>query len=260
MLISNTRFPARDSADPSFIARRPAGEHAEEPVSSRRPSWGGLFLAVFYLFWAGSALATDLEGRVKVLEKAKDRTAQEARYALVYFQPDRPVKPDPLDETTAITMTRKQFAPRVTAVTLGSEIDFPNEDGILHNVFSLSGENRFDLGLYRRGKSESARFDHPGIVQVFCNVHHSMVAYVLVLDTPFYTRVGRDGAFRLENVPPGPGKLVVWHERAEPKSLRVTVPKTGELDITLELSKPKIPPHRNKFGKPYSRKRRGKAY
>lgn len=69
-------------------------------------------------------------------------------------------------------------------VPAGSTVRFPNQDSILHNVFSVSRANRFDLGLYRRGEGKSATFRQPGVVRVFCNVHHSMVAYVVVVETP----------------------------------------------------------------------------
>ena len=124
----------------------------------------------------------------------------------------------------------------------------------------MSGKNRFDLGLYRKGDDgKSHTFDHAGIVRVFCNVHHSMVAYVAVLDTPHHTELGRDGSFSLPDLPPGNGVLTIWHERAEPMTLNVDVAAGRPLDLELVITKPRIPRHRNKFGKPYSRKRRGKA-
>lgn len=221
------------------------------------------FRVVFILLLAAAtglpAGADTVAGRLKILEKGQDQSSREHRSAVVYYVPDAPVDVLPLDEPQSVVMVRKEFVPRILTVTRGTTVAFPNEDGILHNVFSLSGKNRFDLGLYRRGESADTKLDHPGIVQIFCNVHHSMVAYVLVLDTPFYATPEKDGSFRFDGVPAGPGELVVWHERAEPTRIRLQGPSL-HLEPVVEIEKPKIPRHRNKFGKPYTRKRRGKAY
>ena len=95
---------------------------------------------------------------------------------------------------------RKQFLPRVLAIGAGESVRFPNEDPILHNVFSQSPDNAFDTGQYGRGEGKTTRFDKPGLVRVYCNVHHSMVGHILVLDTPHFTRPSSDGRFRLTDV------------------------------------------------------------
>ena len=255
--------------------RRP-GQHgmhvSAQNDTGRAPFRGGGSVWRMAAFWAVAVFcvptllpASVLEGRLELKEKGRDRTKQEARFAVIYFEPEGGVAPSALarakpSDVATITMTKKQFVPRILPVLKGSKVDFPNNDGILHNVFSLSGKNRFDLGLYRRGKSRQTVLDHPGVVQIFCNVHHSMVAYILVLDTPHFTMPDRDGSFRLENLPPGPGKLVAWHERSEPSTLVLKSSNQSSLRLALDITKPRVPHHRNKFGKPYSRKRRGKAY
>ena len=78
----------------------------------------------------------------------------------------------------------KAFSPHVLVVPVGSTVSFPNHDPFNHNVFSLSEENPFDLGLYGRGETRSVRFTRPGIVRVYCNVHAQMSALVVVRDSP----------------------------------------------------------------------------
>ena len=85
-----------------------------------------------------------------------------------------------------MTMKGKAFLPRVTVVPVGSTVDFPNEDPIFHNVFSVSGENRFDLDLYKRPKSGSWTFQAPGLVRVYCNIHPQMSGVVLVRDNAYF--------------------------------------------------------------------------
>ena len=98
---------------------------------------------------------------------------------------------------------QKRFRPRVVAVPLHGSVDFPNVDSIYHNVFSVSGGNRFDLGLYRSGASKSRQFDEAGLVRVFCNIHPQMVGFVLVVDSDFVATTGPDGKFRFDGVPAG---------------------------------------------------------
>jgi len=132
-------------------------------------------------------------------------------------------------------------------------VRFPNQDPILHNVFSVSPGNSFDLGLYRQGPGKEQKLDQPGLVRVFCNVHHSMVAYILVLNTPYYTQPGPDGRFNLTGLPKGPGKLTVWHEQTDPWTIDVKLPQPGTVAARVEVVRPRIPPHLNKTGQSYFR-------
>lgn len=201
-----------------------------------------------------TASAAELTGSVELIGRGikPEHVAQ----AVVYFTPLSPVDVRPEERPFEMVTVRKQFLPRVLAVQAGSTIRFPNEDPILHNVFSLSPGNRFDLGLYRQGEGKEHTFAEPGLVRVFCNVHHDMVAYIMVLDTPYYTAPGRDGRFRLFGLPEVPGTITVWHERSEPWSQTLRLPHATPLTVQLEASKPEVPKHLNKLGKPYKRRRR----
>lgn len=210
---------------------------------------------------ATPAEAAELAGRVLVTSKGRSVPGA-ASGAVVYFEPDRSDGParsgggDP--ETQEMVTRRKEFSPRVLVVEKDGAVSFPNRDPILHNVFSVSEAARFDLGLYGRGKAERVTFQAPGVVRIFCNVHHDMVGYVLVVETPHHGSPDDRGSFRLTGLPEGPGTLTVWHEQAEPWSRRVTLSGSGNrpLEVELELSKPRIPPHLDKSGRSYRERRR----
>jgi hypothetical protein len=123
----------------------------------------------------------------------------------------------------------------VLAITVGTVVDFPNNDAIYHNVFSLSKTKRFDLGRYAAGHSKSVRFDQPGIVRVFCDIHSHMTAFVLVFSHPFFAVTDEDGSYRIEEVPAGNYTVTAWYEGVLQQSLAVTVPPEGGI-VNLHFS------------------------
>src|SRR5215471_19215434 len=127
------------------------------------------------------------------------------------------------------------FVPHVLAIITGTTVDFPNSDAFYHNVFSLSKASRFDLGRYAAGRSRAVRFDKPGIVRVFCDIHSHMNAYILVFSHPFFALTDPEGRYRIENVPPGTYGVIAWNEgtASEPKPIAVPDGGIAELDFTL---------------------------
>jgi plastocyanin len=176
--------------------------------------------------------------------------------AVVYFTPDEGNYTVAPKSDFNISTKNKRFEPNVLVIPVGSEVNFPNLDRILHNVFSVSGKSEFDLGLYSAGTVKSVKFDKPGIVYVHCNVHHSMQADILVLDTPWYTNANEDGSFSLIDVPNQPGTLHVWHPRSNLMKLSVNNNQMSAFDIDLNITRKKVPKHLNKFGKSYRPKER----
>ena len=206
-------------------------------------------LCALLLLGAASAAAGTLRGSVELLEKG-GRRAADATDVVVWVDGPK-VRPDP--GTATVVMKGKNFVPRVVVVGVGATVAFPNQDGILHNVFSVSGENHFDLDLYKKPKSASWTFRHPGLVRVYCNIHPQMSAFVLVRDNPFWARPRPDGWFEIPEVPPGEWVLKAWHERSGESSQRVTVQGDGVVDVelTLDASRWKRAPHKNKYGQDY---------
>jgi len=206
-------------------------------------------VVVLSLALTAPAAAGTVRGRVEVIEKGGKR-ASDLADAVVWVEGPK-VKPRPSSAT--ITMKGKSFVPRVAVVPVGGSVEFPNQDPVFHNVFSVSGENRFDLDLYKKPKSGAWVFRHPGLVRVYCNIHPQMSAYVLVRDNPFWARASEDGTFEIPDVPAGAWVVKAWHERTGEASQAVSVPDEGALEValTLDASKWKRAPHKNKFGKDY---------
>lgn len=199
---------------------------------------------------AALAGAGVIKGTVSLVEKG-GRPATDASEVVVWVES---AKGRPRPAKVAVVMKGKEFRPRVTVVGVGSTVEFPNEDPIFHNVFSVSGENRFDLDLYKRPKTGSWTFQHPGIVRVYCNIHPQMSAVVVVRDSSYFAKASVDGSFVIEDVPAGKYTLKAWHERGGEGSVEITVPAQGETgtELRLDASSFKRVPHKNKFGKDYS--------
>jgi plastocyanin len=158
-----------------------------------------------------------------------------------------------------ITQKDKRFSPHVLAIPVGSYVDFPNLDPIFHNAFSSYSGQIFDVGLYPPGTSRSVRFTREGVVRVFCNIHSSMSAMIVVLGTPYFAVSRHDGSFALDDIPPGEYTLRVVHERSSETTLQgltrsITV---GAEDLVLpplgisEAGYLSIP-HKNKYGQDYA--------
>lgn len=206
------------------------------------------FVAAVALVLAHAAQAGELRGTVQI--EAGRAAAIVPAEAVVWVEGPR-IAP-PVSEAV-VAMKDKLFTPRVVVVGVGSSVSFPNQDPVFHNVFSVSGRNRFDLGLYKRPKRGTYTFTHPGLVRVYCNIHPQMSAFVLVRDNPYWARPAADGSFSIPDLPPGSWTLRAWHERAGEISQPITVGDAMlSVALSLDASRYREAPHKNKHGRDYS--------
>lgn len=180
----------------------------------------------------GAPSGATVYGGRSVAPRAKPRP--EIRNVVVFFA-DMPVQAGTPPTRASITQRDEQFLPHVVAVTTGSSVDFPNDDSIFHNVFSLSRPATFDLGRYPSGASRARRFQKAGIVKVYCQIHSHMSAVVRVFDHGWFTVPADNGAFSIDGVPAGSYTLVAWHERVGERRDRVTIRAGATTDVTLTL-------------------------
>jgi plastocyanin len=233
-----------------------AGRRPALAVVMALPLLGVVVLGVVLLFASSSiqprsAPAGTIRGRVELrrtptmgerrpnvadLGSAARRDLPDRMRSVIYLETAPRGAFEPVDAGRAVIDQRNEtFVPHVLAITTGTTVDFPNSDRIYHNVFSLSKSAAFDLGRYATGRSKSVRFDRPGIVRVFCEIHSHMSAFILVFSHPFFATTDADGRYRIENVPPGSYALVTWNEGTSSEPTPITVPAGGvaELDFTL---------------------------
>ena len=164
---------------------------------------------------------------------APPASGSELANVIVYLELPKGVTSAPRHAT--IHQPNVVFVPRVPAVTAGSTVDFPNDDAIFHNVFSLSRGATFDLGRYPRGATRSRRFDAPGIVKVFCHLHSHMTALIRVFDHPYFSQPDAAGRFTIPDVPPGRYRVVAWHERVGDVTHEAVVTDGGTVSLSFSL-------------------------
>lgn len=217
----------------------------------------------FSLLLTSAAAAAVVTGSVRLSDSQVSavRSGKDYSGVIVWLEPahpsDGPVAPS-RRVIARMEQKGKQFIPHVLAIQAGSQVSFPNLDPLFHSAFSNFSGQVFDLGLYAPGTSRTVSFNRTGVVRVFCNIHPSMSAVIMVLKDPWFTVTDIRGAFRIADVPPGEYRLRLFHERAAMKTLQALERTIAVTDQDLSL--PVIflsesgfveGPHKNKYGHDY---------
>jgi plastocyanin len=166
------------------------------------------------------------------------RDPLDRRRSVVYLETAPRSAFEASDERRArMDQRHERFDPHVLAIVAGTWVDFPNDDSTYHNVFSFSKTKEFNLGRYAAGRSKAVRFERPGIVRVFCDIHSHMSAFILVFAHRFFAVTDDEGRYRLEGVPPGSYTVIVWNEtvHGDPPRRTVTMGDAGG-DVDADFS------------------------
>jgi plastocyanin len=176
--------------------------------------------------------ATEARPNVADLGGAPRREGPDRRQSVVFLETapqgafeDRPAPRASLDQKD------EAFVPYVLPILVGTIVDFPNRDKTYHNVFSLSKVTSFDLGRYARGQSKAVRFDRPGVIRVFCDIHSHMSAYILVFAHHFFAATDADGRYHIDGVPAGSYDVAVWTDGRVRETRPARVPESGAVDV-----------------------------
>jgi plastocyanin len=201
--------------------------------------------------WADSG--GQIAGSVSFVNPSGEKIAPEER-AVIYLKGVPDALPDTSKMVFSVKQKDKQFAPGFIVALKGSTVEFPNEDRIDHNVFSLSKTARFDLGLYRSGNKKSVVMRRAGLIDVYCNIHPDMAAKILVLETKYYAIANQNGTFSLSQIPDGEYELVAWQPYGEEQITKVQVTKGKVSQANFKLVRGNVKrSHVRKDGTPYGR-------
>lgn len=187
----------------------------------------------------------------KIVGKVKTKGLRSPANVLVYLSKAPAVSVDLSQAKFVMDQRNLTFIPHILPIFVGAEIQFPNNDKVKHNVFSLSRTKKFNLGSYGQGESKTVRFDKPGVVQLRCDAHAEMGAYIIVMKNPYFAVTDSEGKFEIpgskylekhgiqgiNGLPPGKYFVKTWHEKLKTKKQTVVVPEEGALSLQLNLSR-----------------------
>jgi plastocyanin len=233
------------------------------PIVNRsiRAQPGRMSATLLLVFVAIPLPASTVSGKVELRDSREASVRKRLDYSgvVIALLPVNKPANHTADIHVRMLQKNKMFTPHILAIASGTFVDFPNDDPIFHSAFSSYDAQIFDVGLYAPGSSKSVQFTRPGIVRVFCNIHSSMSAVIVVLSTPYFSTTVRDGTFQIPNVPPGDYQLTVFHERATEATLNALVRRVIVEQAALALSPIVISeagflqmPHNNKYGRVYA--------
>ncbi len=172
-----------------------------------------------------------------------DKAGVSAADTVVVFDP-LDAKPPASHKTAVVDQINKTFVPRVTVIRTGTSVTFPNSDRIRHQVYSFSAAKTFNLKLYAGSPRVDVVFDKPGLVILGCNIHDSMVAFVAVVDSPYFTNLHQSGTADFD-LPAGKYRVRIWNPKlrtpaaplqVEVASNSLTVPVSVDLDPASEIA------------------------
>jgi len=218
------------------------------------PAMACLFLC------AVAGVCGTVTGSVRLVEtsKAGTRGRNDFSGVAIWLEPYDgsvlPMRP----RTVQMAQRKKHFEPAILAIPVGTTVEFPNFDPIFHNVFSSYSGQIFDVGLYPQGTVPKVLFTRSGIALVFCNIHPTMSAAIVVVNTPYIAVSGPDGSYRIEGVRPGEYRLHVFDQQASDQTMRrlqrnVTIGSDSATLAQIEISESGYVqvPHKNKYGQDY---------
>ena len=198
-----------------------------------------------FLYLPGQVIAGNIKGAVKV------KGLRTPENILVYLSKAPPATADLSKAKFVMDQRNLEFVPQVLPILVGATVDFPNNDKVDHNVFSMSRTKKFNLGSYTAGESKSVVFDKPGIVELRCDVHAEMAAYILVMKNPYFAVTDKQGQFEIpdsshleqtgltgvKDLAPGKYFIKSWHQKLKSQKQAVVVPENGDVTIQLDLTR-----------------------
>ena len=183
------------------------------------------------------ASAEDIKGKVTVPPAAETKSSSETQKptgVVVWVENAKDTQP-PADKLK-VSQKDAKFDPTLVVAVAGQTVEFPNEDNIAHNVFSMASQKKFNLGIYPKGESKEVVFEKPGIIDVFCSLHRNMHTVVLVVPSKFFAMAAADGTYEIKGLPAGDYKVTAWTYGSTPvtQDVKVAEKAGGSSDFALK--------------------------
>jgi len=200
------------------------------------------------------ATASAASGAAAIDVQVRDAAGNPVPDTAVYAMPaSGGVEARPGKATVQIEQVEREFVPYLTVLHTGTTASFPNRDPILHHVYSFSPAKTFEIKLYTGRSPSSVTFDRPGVVTLGCNIHDWMIAYVLVVSTPWFAKTDASGAAKLRDLPPGSYAVHAWHPQQRAGAGPVTVALEGASSAQSLAFSLDVAPRKAKYKPPLDR-------
>jgi plastocyanin len=191
-----------------------------------------ILIITILIYSINFSLAGDIKGKVKT------KGMKHSGEVVIYIDKIPGKSFSPPKEHAKMDQKNLTFIPHVLPILSGTTVDFLNSDDVLHNVFTPEHcASKFNLGTWPKGEIRSYTFKEECTATMLCNVHPEMEAWVLTLETPYYTVSEKDGTYLIKDVPAGTYTLKVWHKKLKEQSVEITVPKDGSVTQNFELKR-----------------------
>ena len=194
-----------------------------------------LLSAAIVLLLPGGAQAGTVSGLVTTAGQPGARPLDPKANPVVVWV-DGPKVSVPPVERPVLAQRSVQFSSPLLVAVAGQTVDMPNDDDVAHNVYSLSGAKRFNLGIYDKGKMKSVTFDEVGLVDVLCSIHRRMTAKILVVPNPYYALTAAGSRYQIKGIPAGTYSLHTWSKGLPDTQQGIVVTENGELTLNLSLA------------------------
>jgi plastocyanin len=216
-------------------------------MEAKKMKWNldikALLAGLLLLYLPVQAGAGSITGTVKV------RGLRSPANILVYLNKTPAVAVNLSGAQFVMDQRNLTFLPHILPVPVGATVSFPNNDKVDHNVFSLSRTKKFSLGSYKPGETKTVQFDKPGFVELRCDVHAEMLAYIMIMKNPYFAVTDAKGRFEIPdlnlleqvgiqgvtNIPSGKHFIKTWHEKLRTKKQAVMLPDDGKVAVQLDL-------------------------
>ena len=217
-----------------------------------RPFRVGLTILVLMATTASFATTSVAADVVASVINRRGEPVEDAVISLV-AQAEKSANIKPLHRTAVMSQSDSKFNPFVLPILVGTEVRFPNKDSIGHHVYSFSKAKTFELKLYGGDDLKTVKFDKPGTVVLGCNIHDSMIAYIYVVETPYFAKTGTSGKIVIDDLPAGAYLVQIWHPRIKgnpakhDQKIVLAAAEQTELSFELSLKRKRATGHKNSY-------------
>jgi plastocyanin len=156
------------------------------------------------------SLLSGLAHATSVVVQVNDANGKPLADTIIYAEPEGGAMPK-MPRPAEIEQRGLKFVPLVSVIQTGSQVSFPNNDKVRHHIYSFSPAKKFDQKLYSGVAAAPQVFDKAGTVVLGCNIHDRMIAYVKVVDTPYFARTDAAGVARIDLPAAGKYSVTAWH-------------------------------------------------